>query len=70
MKLSQLYDKLTVAEREALALKADMSPAYLWQIATRWRGRRPSVDLLARLAAADKRLSLKQMVSEFTAEAA
>ena len=66
MKLSALYASMTSAERDALAKKADeMSPAYLYQIATRWDGRRPSLPMLAKLAAADARLTLDDMVAEF-----
>jgi len=65
MKLSDLYQKLTKDERTALAKKADLTDGYLYQIATRWRGKRASLDMIKALAAADKRLSVKDMVSEF-----
>lgn len=65
MRLSDLYSKLTTEEREALAQKAGTSAAYLYQLATRWDGRRPSIPLLMRLVAADARLSLADMAKEF-----
>ena len=65
MKLSELYASMTVDQREALARSAVLSPAYLYQIATRWDGRRPSLPMLAKLAAADARLTLEDMVAEF-----
>lgn len=66
MKLRDLYGKLTTAEREALAKKVDTDPGYLWQLATQWRGKKPSIDLLSKLAAADSRLSVIEMVEEFS----
>ena len=66
MKLSQLFPKLSAAEREDLARKAEINPGYLWQLATGWRGKRPSIDLIGRLARADKRLTLTDMVKEFS----
>lgn len=66
MKLSDLYPKLSKDERDKLAKAAAIKPGYLYQIATRWRGRRASLQLINALVAADKRLTLKDMVSEFT----
>lgn len=44
------------ARRQALASACDTSPNYLWQIATRWKGRRPSPDLASRIEAATAEL--------------
>lgn len=66
MQLKDLYPRLTGDERESLAKQAGTSAAYLWQIATRWQGKKPSIDLLSRLAAADKRLTVSEMVREFS----
>lgn len=68
MKLRDLYQTLDTAEREALAKKIEMSPGYLWQLATQWRGKKPSIDLLSKLAAADSRLSVAELVDEFSSE--
>jgi hypothetical protein len=69
MKLCELHPKLSAEERQRLADKAGTDPGYLWQLATRWRGKRPSLDLIRRLADADKRLTLADMVKEFSAPA-
>lgn len=66
MRLSELIPKLSTSERQALADKLDMSSGYLWQLSTRWRGKRPSIDLIVKLAAADKRLSVPELVKEFS----
>ncbi|MNL29791.1 hypothetical protein D3C87_1514900 [compost metagenome] len=68
MKLSQLLPTLPAAERDSLAQKAGTSAGYLWQLATRWRGKRPSIDLLTKLAAADPRLSVPELVEEFASQ--
>lgn len=65
MKLSELLPQLTTAQRDALAKKAGTSSAYLWQLATRWRGKRPSIDLLTKLSEADRRLKVADLVEEF-----
>lgn len=65
MRLSELLPKLSTSEREKLAAKLDVSAGYLWQMSTRWRGKRPSIDLIVKLAAADKRLSVPELVKEF-----
>lgn len=67
MKLRKLYDSMTTEQREELAAKAGIKPAYLYQIATRWRGKKPSVDAIGRLAAADNRLKAADLIAEFTA---
>lgn len=66
MKLKDLYFKLSPRERKALAAKAQASPGYLWQIATGWEGKRPSIELMQRLALADKRLRMAHMIDEFS----
>ncbi len=64
MNLRTLYEKLTGDQRRALAAKVEINPEYLYQLAT---GRRkPSVALMGRLCAADKRLKPQQLVSEFS----
>lgn len=65
MRLRDLYQKLTPRQREELATKADISKGYLYQMATGWRGKKPSIVVLNRLAAADRRLKLGDMVAEF-----
>lgn len=66
MRLSTLYSQLESGEREALAKAADTDAGYLWQLATRWRGKKPSLDFLQKLVNADKRLTLTDMVAEFS----
>lgn len=65
MKLSELHPTLTQAEREALAHKAGTTAAYLWQLANHWRGKRPSLNVIQALAAADERLTVAELVAEF-----
>lgn len=66
MKLRDLYQQLDSEGRAELAKKAQVDVGYLWQLATRWRGKRPSLALIERLALADKRLKKSDLVSEFT----
>lgn len=66
MKLCDLYPTLSTDEREALAKKAKLSNGYLWQLATGWRGKKPSIDKIIKLAAAEKRLSVVELVDEFS----
>lgn len=66
MRLSTLYEKLTTEEREALADKAGIKAPYLYQLATRWQNRRPSLLVMTQLAKADKRLRLADMAAEFS----
>jgi hypothetical protein len=67
MRLSTLYqDHLSTEQRKALAAAAGISPEYLYQLATRWQNRKPSVPLMSKLAKADKRLTLAHMVEEFS----
>lgn len=70
MRLADLYPKLNAEERASLAKQCDTSPAYLWQLSARWRGRKPSVDMLLKLAAADKRLKAADLLAEFGETAA
>lgn len=66
MRLADLYQELDGAARSELAVKAGTTAAYLWQLANRWQGRSPSVDMLQRLAAAEPRLTVEDMVVEFS----
>lgn len=66
MQLKALYPTLSADARKALAEKAGIKPAYLWQISTGWDGRKPSISLMARLAKADKRLKVADLVEEFS----
>lgn len=66
MKLRDLYASLDKEARDALAAKVGIKPAYLWQIATQWSGKKPSLDVLKKLADADKRLTVVGLVNEFT----
>lgn len=59
MKLSELFQPMTPAEREAFADAAGIAPAYLWQLAT---GRRsPSPKLARRLVECEPRLTLAEL---------
>lgn len=66
MKLRDLYPSLDTQEREALAKKVETQPGYLWQLSKQWRGKKPSIDLITRLAAADPRLTVAELVEEFS----
>lgn len=66
MKLSQLHAGLSTPERVALAKAAGVDAGYLWQLATRWRGKRASLDLIQRLARAEPKLTVSDMVEEFS----
>ena len=66
MRLRDRYAQLTTAQRRELAQKAGIGEKYLYQIAVRWRGRRPSLLVMSRLAEADKKLTLKDLVAEFS----
>jgi hypothetical protein len=74
MKLRDLYPKLSGDERQALAEAVGIKPSYLWQIATGWspssgkqkgRIKRASIELITKLAQADARLHITDMVAEF-----
>lgn len=69
MKLSDLYQRLTVQEREALAKLTGTTPGYLYQLATQWRGKKPSLEMIQALTKADSRLSTAELVDEFLAQA-
>lgn len=66
MRLSDLYQKLSTPEREKLARAAGLHAGYLYQIARRWRGKKPSIRKIQALADADRRLTVKDMVLEFS----
>ena len=66
MKLSDLYQSLDKNGRKALAEKAGVDPGYLWQIATQWRGKKPSVDVIGRLVRSDRRLKASDLIAEFS----
>lgn len=66
MKLSILYPTLSTEERETLAKKAGIGAPYLWQLANKWKDKRPSLTVIEGLAAADKRLTIAELVDEFT----
>jgi hypothetical protein len=68
MKLIDLYPTLKPEERVALAKAAGIADGYLYQIANRWRGKRASLEVINKLAAADRRLTVQDMVAEFTAD--
>lgn len=68
MKLADLYPVLDKDARNALAKAAGVDPGYLWQIATRWRGKKPSLNVIRRLTRADVRLTLGDLVNEFADE--
>lgn len=69
MRLSTLYPTLNAEERAALAKAVETDAGYLWQLATRWKGKKASIDFMKKLAAADARLTLGDMVEEFAEDA-
>jgi hypothetical protein len=50
--------------RAALARACGTSPDYLWQIATRWKGRRPSAELALRIERETERLGPEKVPKE------
>lgn len=66
MKLSDLYPSLSGTEREALAKAIGSSSGYLYQMATQWRGKKPSLEMLKALSVVEQRLSIEDLVNEFT----
>lgn len=70
MRLAQRYQQLDDDGRQALATRVQISPGYLWQIATQWKGKRPSLPLIGKLVKADPLLTADDLVAEFTAEGA
>lgn len=65
MRLSDLTDD----ERAALAKSMGIKPAYLWQLATRWNNKRPSIKFMQKMVAADSRLTLGDLAEEFAVDA-
>lgn len=65
MKLRDLYQKLNSEERGRLATRAGISTVYLWQLQCGVR-KNPSAEVLGKLAAADKRLKVADLVAEFS----
>ncbi|WP_411851592.1 hypothetical protein ACLB90_03200 [Stenotrophomonas sp. LGBM10] len=59
--LTYIYD---MNRRAALAGACGTSPEYLWQIATRWRGKRPSPELAASIERESGRLGPEQVPKE------
>lgn len=65
MKLRDLYPTLTTQERQKMADHIPMASGYLWQLATQWQGKKPSLGMMQKLVAADSRLTLTDLVEEF-----
>ncbi|WP_313243731.1 hypothetical protein [Stenotrophomonas rhizophila] len=53
-----------MSRRVALAEACGTSPEYLWQIATRWRGKRPSPELAASIERETERLGPEKVPKE------
>lgn len=53
-----------MSRRVALAEACSTSPEYLWQIATRWRGKRPSPELAACIERETARLGPERVAKE------
>lgn len=53
-----------MSRRAALADACGTSPEYLWQIATRWRGKRPSPELAATIERESDRLGPEKVYKE------
>lgn len=66
MRLSALYPNLSTEQREALATAAGIKAPYLYQLATRWDNKKPSLDVMVALANADERLTLADLAEEFS----
>lgn len=62
MNLSDIYRLEGLQGLRRLAELAGTDPQYLWQCATRWRGKRPSPELAARLCQADTRLDFRALL--------
>lgn len=69
MRLDALYPTLTSEERAALAEKLESEAGYLWQLATRWRNKRPSFNFMRKLAEVEPRLTLGELTEEFAVDA-
>ena len=61
MNLQEIYEMEGRAGLQRLAEATGAHPQYLWQCATRWRGKRPSPGLALRLVEADQRLTLEDI---------
>jgi hypothetical protein len=57
---------MATEQRKLLADAVGISEGFLYQIATNWRGKRPSIDVITKLAAADSELSVAELVAEFS----
>jgi hypothetical protein len=53
-----------MSRRRALAAACDTDPDYLWQVATRWRGKRPSPDLAEAIERESERLGPEKVPKE------
>lgn len=53
-----------MVRRNNLATACDTSPDYLWQIATRWRGKRASPELAERIEIETERLGPEKVPKE------
>ncbi len=53
-----------MGRRQALAEECGTSPDYLWQIATRWNGRRGSPEFAEKIERATKRLGPEIVTKE------
>lgn len=53
-----------MGRRSALAKECNTSPDYLWQIATRWKGRRGSPELAERIEKATAKLGPEMVKKE------
>jgi hypothetical protein len=65
MTLREIFDSQSTEERTAFAHRIGMSPAYLWQLATQWKSRQPSLEMVKKIVAADDRLTVEGLVNEF-----
>ena len=68
MRLSDLYQKLDSEGRKSLANKIGMSEGFLFQVATRWRRKRPSIVRINEICKLDRRLTKKDLLAEFFPE--
>jgi hypothetical protein len=66
MNLSDIYKEGGFGALKRLAEITGNDPQYLRQIATGWRGKRPSPELAMRLIEADPRLTLAELFGHKT----
>jgi len=66
MKFSDAWAGMTAEERDAMAKAIDTHAGYLNQLATRWRGKRPSLDFMVKIAEADPRFTVGDLATEFS----